>query len=132
MYLSISETVRKTVFNVKPSCCGNELDEPGAPCPSCGSTNRPWLVPGKLTITIPWAGSDSRRARLAAQALVVDDDWCRDLNKQVKRERLFDRVHNQYHERVTAPDTQQVIHECKEPLSEHSDHAFAKRNHDKE
>ncbi len=54
------------------------------------------------------------------------DDFNRKLGKFVKLERVIDRARNWYMERVTDPDTGQVLHECEEPLTDHRGHGSAR------
>jgi len=42
-------------------------------------------------------------------------------------ERLIDRENDWYAETVTDPETGEIVHECKEPLSEHQGHGAAKK-----
>lgn len=43
--------------------------------------------------------------------------------------RLIDRENNLYHEKVISIDTGEIVHECKEKLSDHSGHGSAKKKH---
>ena len=56
------------------------------------------------------------------------EDLHRKTGKWMHLERVIDRARNWYKERVTDPETDEVVHDCKEPLSEHRDHGSAKRN----
>lgn len=125
IHIGIDETVRKTLFQPKPSCCGTALRKTGDPCPSCGSTSYPVLVPGKLKITTP-RSHNSISSRKVGIELVVDDSWNHERQKLVKVERLVDRNHNSYSELVTDPDTQQVIRRREEPLKKHRDRGSAR------
>ena len=49
-------------------------------------------------------------------------DYSRSLEKLVHLERVIDRDNDQYFERVTDYETGEVIHHCKEPLSQHLGH----------
>ena len=44
----------------------------------------------------------------------------------MKLERHIDRDNDHYHEKVTDPETGEIIHESDEPLSEHQGHGSAK------
>lgn len=48
-------------------------------------------------------------------------------NRWVKKERVIDRNNNRYYENIKDPITDEVIHECNEPLSEHFAHGSAKK-----
>lgn len=58
---------------------------------------------------------------------ISGDDFSHDRGKWVEKERLIDREANRYHEKVVDPATDEVIHECDEPLDKHTDHGTAKR-----
>ena len=49
----------------------------------------------------------------------------------MQKERVIDRDKDQYKETVIDPQTGQVIHQNKEPLSEHFGHGSAKFKNDK-
>jgi len=44
----------------------------------------------------------------------------------MNREMIVDREGNRYLEKVTDPETGEVVHSCEEPLSEHQGHGTAK------
>lgn len=46
-------------------------------------------------------------------------DWQHRQSRFVQKERLIDRDADRYFEKVTDPDTGEIIHHCDEPLSEH-------------
>lgn len=48
------------------------------------------------------------------------------LGKLMRREQHIDRENDQYHERVSDYETGEVIHEQREPLSQHIEHGSAK------
>lgn len=58
--------------------------------------------------------------------VVSGDDLHRNSGKLMKLERTIDRENDLYHEIVTNPSTGEIVHECKEPLSEHKGHGTAK------
>lgn len=119
--------------------CGDSLDsidlsvEPRIPCPSCGAIARAdtaSLVDGIRLF-------DSQRARLKQPSLPSDKklrwesfegfEFNRDRQKMVRKTRMFDKDADQYVERVTDIDTGEIIHECVEPLSEHTGHGTARQ-----
>ena len=57
---------------------------------------------------------------------VTGDDLHRKTAKWMNLSRVYDREHDVYKEIVTDPVTGEVIHECIEPLSEHTGHGSAK------
>ena len=44
----------------------------------------------------------------------------------MKKSRVIDKYKNEYKEKVTDPDTGEVVHHNEEPLSEHYGHGYAK------
>lgn len=48
--------------------------------------------------------------------------------KYVNKSRIIDRENNYYEETVTDPDTGEVMHICKEPLTDHWGHGSDKKN----
>jgi hypothetical protein len=59
----------------------------------------------------------------------IGDDFHRKSGRWMKLYRLFDRVKRWYHERVTDPETGEVVHECSEPLTNHRGHGSDKTKH---
>jgi len=57
---------------------------------------------------------------------VSGDAFFHNESKWVKKERLIDRQANRYRESVTDPATGEVIHQCDEPLDQHTGHGSAK------
>ncbi len=47
--------------------------------------------------------------------------------KWMQRDQLDDREKNHYHQRVTDPETGELIHECDEALDQHRGHGSGKR-----
>jgi hypothetical protein len=56
----------------------------------------------------------------------VGDDFHRKDGRWMKLYRLIDRVKDWYDERVTDPATGKIVHECSEPLTDHTGHGSAK------
>lgn len=54
-------------------------------------------------------------------------DYSYSREKQVLKQRVIDRDNDQYFEKVTDYETEEVIHHCEEPLSQHQGHGDAKR-----
>lgn len=52
-------------------------------------------------------------------------------NKWMKKTRIIDKYNNKYFEKVTDPETGEIIHENEESLSEHFGHGSAKSSDDK-
>ena len=116
--------------------CELHLEEdPGAetttrvPCPACGSLKRTILVTIKETINIKSKlGMKGRHASGGKPFIeqISGDDLHRDSGQWRKLNRTIDRENDHYYEVVTDPETGEILHECKEPLSEHRGHGAAK------
>jgi len=99
------------------------------PCPSCGSTARIFeltihdgiVMKSKLGMK---ARHPSGKKPFIEQ--VTGDDFHRKTAKWMNLSRVYDREHDIYKESITDPITGEVIHECIEPLSEHTGHGSAK------
>ena len=104
------------------------------PCPNCGSTNRLFhaKVEGKVTMKskLRIKGRHSGRGKPFVEA-ISGDDLHRKSGKWMKFSRLIDRDNDQYHEIVTEPRTGEIVHECKEPLSDHKGYGAAKSKNSK-
>lgn len=59
------------------------------------------------------------------------DDLRKNDGKWMKKTRILDKYNNKYIEKVTDPETGEVIHEHEEPLSNHFGHGSAKFKSDK-
>ncbi len=57
---------------------------------------------------------------------VVGDDLFRRTGKWMRLERTIDRDNDWYEETIIDPETDEIIHRCKEPLSQHTGHGSAK------
>ncbi|NQV16522.1 hypothetical protein HQ531_13755, partial [bacterium] len=62
---------------------------------------------------------------------VEGDDYSHAKQKYVKKSRRIDRDKNEYTEKVTDPDTGEVIHDVKEDLNNHWGHGSAKEKKSK-
>ena len=59
------------------------------------------------------------------------DEQMRSTGEWVHKERKIDRENDLYHEKVVDPQTGNVMHECKEKLSEHLGHGSDKKGEGK-
>jgi hypothetical protein len=117
--------------------CGAWLEElPGTPveerkpCPSCGSLSRKVEVTIQDTVTVrEKLGVKTRHGSTGKPFYEADsgDDLHRKTGKWMKLERVVDRLKNWYREVIINPKTNEVVHKCEEPLSEHKGHGSAKR-----
>jgi phage FluMu protein Com len=114
--------------------CGKELDEmadgtPRVPCPECKSVIRHLVMEFEDAIEI----HDSINARgkkdgLSGRAFdnFYGDDFSKGRQKWLEKFRVIDRENDRYFEKVWDPKSGEVLHECDEPLSKHTDHGSAK------
>jgi hypothetical protein len=117
---------------LKPSSlcgsCGQSVEE--TPCPHCGSILRAIHVSVQETIGIreklSLKGRENGKRRPVLEQ-VHGDDLQHKTGIWMKRSRVIDRKNDLYHETVKNPETGEVVHECKEPLSEHRGHGAAKK-----
>ena len=57
---------------------------------------------------------------------ISGDDYSHKNKKWIKKERVIDREKDYYFEKITDPETGDVLHYCEEPLSSHRGHGTAK------
>ncbi len=120
--------------------CGLLLDEDTSappetrsPCPACGSLTRSIHVSIHDTITLrEKLGMKGRHASGGRPFIeqVHGADLHRDTGTWRDLSRVIDRENDVYHEVIKDPTTGEVLHECKEPLSQHRGHGAAKHNLD--
>jgi hypothetical protein len=104
-------------------------------CSKCGSLTRRINVTCSDTLTLH--SKLNLKARHAGERRpfmdqTVGDDLHRKSGRWMKLYRLFDRRKEPrwYHEQIIDPETGEVVHECSEPLVDHTDHGSAKRRID--
>lgn len=116
--------------------CGAKIDDnsdPRKPCPECGSTQRVLHV--EFTDKVKMYDSLSsihRNPKKTGRSKTLAEDFngyefSRSHQKMVAKQRLIDRENNTYSETVTDIEAGEVIHQCKEPLSQHRDHGMTKK-----
>jgi len=104
------------------------------PCPHCGSRSRHFNVAVSDSIKHhSKLNLKARRPDLKKPFVeqVVGDDLHRKTGRWMKLERVIDRLKDWYHERVTDPGTDTIVHETDEPLSDHTGHGSARHNDDR-
>ena len=99
------------------------------PCTNCGDIKR--LVKVFISDQVNCHGmlKGKKRNNISSKPLIefkVGSDLYRKFGKWVRREMQIDRENNRYKEKVIDTLTQEVIHECDEPLSEHKGHGSTK------
>jgi hypothetical protein len=114
--------------------CGTVLDSSAesqvrVPCPDCGSMARVIEVSFSLTLESS-ASTGFKHKRVGCKKPIAEGFSGKALfakeQQLVDKERLIDREANRYREKVTDPATGAVIHECDEPLDDHTGHGSAK------
>jgi DNA-directed RNA polymerase subunit RPC12/RpoP len=108
------------------------VTEKRAPCPNCGSTKHKFAV--QMSATVEAHTKVRMKARHGAggrpfMEQIVGSDFHRNTGIWMRLERVIDRAHDWYRERITNPKTGEVVHESEEPLSQHRDHGAAKQSH---
>ena len=116
--------------------CGTRLAnaqtvaEAARPCPNCRSTRRNVFV-SIVDSVIARDGIGMKAKRVGQKKPFVESlsfpSISRKLGKLVHHQRVIDRDNDLYHEKVTEYETGTVIHEQKEPLSEHIGHGSPKK-----
>ncbi len=105
-----------------------------SPCPACGSMARSILhvsahepVNVREQLGVKFRHADGGKPFVEQ---VHGTDFHRDTGTWRHRSRVIDRENDVYHEVVKDPITSEVLHECREPLSEHRGHGAARRKAD--
>ena len=106
--------------------------QPRVPCASCGSISRSY---GEL-VSESFAAHDGHRAKVkrpslpSAKKLRADTysgvEHSHKYGKLVRVNRTIDKDNDRYIETVIDMQTQEILHKCDEPLSEHVNHGSAK------
>jgi len=115
----------KTPLNEK----SNLPSELRKPCPKCGSLSRLFKVSIHETVLVKemlgFLGFRESKSKFLFQGK-SGDDYHRKTGRWNKLSRLIDREKDLYHELIKDSQTGEIIHECKELLSEHRGQSLAK------
>jgi hypothetical protein len=130
----------ETSRSIECGVCGFPIEEPfdleaskRHPCPKCGSLKRhiPISIGGNISfhkkLKIQARSSGGGKPRFEA---IEGDDLNRKTGIWMKLHRVFDRANNWYHEKIIDPRTDEVVHECSEPLDEHIGHGATRTEQD--
>ncbi len=124
-----SETVKcrncGLVLDVRP----DEPPDKRTPCPSCGSTSRAFQVKATVKLGIHIAFKMKAKHKNARRPFVEERSGKELFNKTgeyTNRSIVIDRENDLYQEIITDSKTGEIIHNCLEPLSEHTNHGDAK------
>jgi hypothetical protein len=108
--------------------------EDGIPCPSCGSKIK------RLDLGITESFKLGEKLGMKARHATGDRpfleqvsgaDLCKKTGAWMELIRVIDREKDLYKETVTDPKTGEIIRQCEEPLSQHTNHGSAKKAKDK-
>jgi len=125
--------------NITCGHCGRELNETTSnqqrsPCPHCGSVKRIInihvhdVIPSPKEIIRGKVKDKSRSSRDNPRIdFMTGDEQRKSDGKWMKKRRHIDRNKDEYFEQVVDPETAEIVHECKEPLSKHTGHGSAKK-----
>ena len=126
-------------INVSCTTCGESLPSewaheynPNNVCPKCGGSAKTINMGVQDTLDI----RESLKAKLKDPSLpshknprvevFTGDDLRKSDGEWMKKERVIDKINDQYKEVVINPKTDEVIHHSEEPLSEHYGHGSDK------
>lgn len=123
-------------MSVRAFCleCGEALDGPldsgeVRPCPKCGSTSRHIVAVDSATLSI-YESSELKGREPGRKRPFLEQrqgaSFFRKAQRWVQHFRRIDRRNNRYDE-VVADSDGTLIHECHEPLTEHTDHGDASK-----
>jgi len=112
--------------------CRARLDEDPAapedsrkPCPSCDSLSRHVNIAVSATVALH-SKISLKGKRPGLKRPFIEQTFGDDLHRKSQRwmqfHRVIDRLRNWYSERVTDPESGEVIHSCEEPLTDHRGH----------
>jgi len=117
--------------------CGIELHEiynsnidERTPCPSCGSKHHAiqrTIIDEINVVDITKTKSRHGTSGKPFRKTTDGSDLCRKTGQYMKKHQLIDRDNDLYEEIITDPETEQIIHHCKEPLSKHTGHGNARK-----
>jgi DNA-directed RNA polymerase subunit RPC12/RpoP len=129
------------IDDVRCSKCGQMIEEaPGTlteeriPCPTCGSTTRRFGKTLAAAVSVRGFVDGKKRSqglksrdRLRVH-LQLGDQIDHKTGRWVFKQRRVDKDQSPawYFERITDGETGAVIHECSEPLDEHTEHGSAR------
>jgi len=99
-------------------------------CPSCGAKKRIYtkhLIARSILLAGVRLKAFENGLRKPFIKLIVTPSFSFKIQRWSYLYRLIDRRHDVYHELVTDPKSNSIIHECKEPLSAHKGHGSARK-----
>jgi len=109
--------------------CGQKLTREDEICPTCGGKAKLYkiVLKEKIELHDQLKGKEKRPGfRRPIKEFKVGDDLYRKFGEWHHREMYIDRENDRYREVIKDKTTGEIIHECKEPLSEHRGHGSAK------
>jgi hypothetical protein len=127
-------------MSIKHACsqCGKTLSEGIRICPDCRCENQTVTVEieDSMSVHDNLKGKVGPKRKMSPTSkrkkypyeFYVGEERCMDRKKWVNKEQILDRENDKYKEKVVDLDTNEVIHECEEPLSDHINHGSAKKS----
>ena len=116
----------KAVLDESPQQASKDV----SPCPYCGSTLRLYkmLMQNKVEAK-SYLGLKARHGNSRKPFVIQKSgaSFFHKAQKWVYRVMRIDRDNDNYSETVVDPETNEVIHECRESLSKHQGHGSAKK-----
>lgn len=117
--------------------CGKQLNElqmlpteARLPCPACGSMKRHVTAEFTATVTATVGMRVIGKASGVKKTFVevrAEPSIKKSTGETVFHERTIDRRNDRYLEKVTLKSTGEVLHECDEKLSDHTNHGCARK-----
>lgn len=118
-----------TLESIECLGCGSQLNEGDSVCPECGDTRRAVHV-NIVERVIACDGLGLKGRRPGQKKPFVEEhtgpSFSRSRKKHVHRTMVIDRENDRYVEKVTDYESDEVIHQCEEQLSQHQGHGSAK------
>jgi DNA-directed RNA polymerase subunit RPC12/RpoP len=104
-----------------------------SPCPHCGSTSRTYFESLSDSAVMldghkAWVKRPSLPSAMKLRSKTYSGvEYNHQKGKLVRVHRTIDKDNDRYIERVVDMQTEEVLHECDEPLSRHTNHGTAKK-----
>ncbi|ABR48532.1 hypothetical protein Amet_2378 [Alkaliphilus metalliredigens QYMF] len=114
---------------IKCTDCGELLSNESDACQKCRSSKRTVCMgfSDKVSFHEQLRGKAKKEGtKKPVKEFIYGDEKKISNNTWVDKTRIIDRENNQYVEIIKDKDTGEIIHECKEPLTDHFNHGSAK------
>lgn len=123
--------------DIKCTECGEMLNTRDVVCPSCGSDEKTTCLNGSDGLNVGIRTQSRLKAKKKGVKRPVKESIHGDekynlTGEWVDKTRIIDRENDQYIEIVKDKKTNEIIHECIEPLSDHINHGSAKKKNNQD